>query len=61
MECPVCIEKCPHFHSTVQARAFEAVSLPLQASVYVTALLFGLCQEISRIGGHAVHRYAGRK
>lgn len=32
------------------------IQVPAQASVYVTALLFGLCQEISRIGGHAVHR-----
>jgi len=31
--------------------------LPLQASVYVMSLLFSLCQEISRVGGHAIDRY----
>lgn len=31
--------------------------LLLQASVYVTTMLFAACQEISRIGGHTMDRY----
>ena len=30
---------------------------PLQASVYTTAILFALSQELSRIGVHCVHRH----
>lgn len=32
------------------------IKVPTQASVYVTSLLFAACQEISRIGGHAIER-----
>ena len=29
----------------------------LQASVYVSSLLFALCQDIAKIGGHSLERY----
>ena len=36
---------------------FDILSPPLQASVYTTAILFALSQELSRIGVHCVHRH----
>ena len=35
----------------------SVIQVPAQSSVYVTSLLFTLCQEISRVGGHALDRY----
>ncbi|KAJ8028956.1 Conserved oligomeric Golgi complex subunit 1 [Holothuria leucospilota] len=34
----------------------STILLPVQSSWYVQCLLFGLCEEISRIGGHALSR-----
>lgn len=35
----------------------SVIRVPAQSSVYVTSLLFALCQEINRVGGHALDRY----
>ena len=46
------------FYSLIpKCGVFDIVSCPLQASVYTTAILFALSQELSRIGVHCIHRH----
>lgn len=35
----------------------STIRVPMQASPYVQTLLYGICEEINRVGGYALNRY----